>query len=102
MTARTILCKIASKWTVIVIFLQKMVAAATSCRRVREVSIWLEATAIFKLMATSATAALAMAGVTPAFAQDEEGLWADYFRASCRDEAIDILRDRYPIAKIKR
>ena len=23
-------------------------------------------------------------------------------RASCRDEAIDILRDRYPIAKIKR
>ena len=36
------------------------------------------------------------------FAQDEEGLWADYFRASCRDEAIDILCDRYPIAKIKR
>jgi hypothetical protein len=36
------------------------------------------------------------------FAQDEEGLWADYFRASCRDEAIEILRDRYPIAKIKR
>lgn len=28
---------------------------------------------VFKLMATSATAALGMAGVTPAFAQDEEG-----------------------------
>jgi hypothetical protein len=36
------------------------------------------------------------------FAQDEEGYWCDYFRATCREEAIDILRDRFPIAKIRK
>ncbi len=36
------------------------------------------------------------------FAQDEDGLWGDYFRASDRNEAIAIMRERYPIAQIKR
>jgi len=35
------------------------------------------------------------------FAQDEEGIWSDYFRASCRAEAVEIARDRYPLAKIR-
>ena len=35
------------------------------------------------------------------FAQDEEGIWSDYYRASCRDEAVEIARDRYPLAKIR-
>ena len=36
------------------------------------------------------------------FAQDEDGHWSDYFRATCREEAVEIMRDRYPLAKIKR
>jgi hypothetical protein len=36
------------------------------------------------------------------FAQDEEGYWCDYFRATCREEAIDILRDTFPVAKIRK
>ena len=36
------------------------------------------------------------------FAQDEDGLWCDYFRASDRNEAIAIMRERYPNAQIKR
>ena len=35
------------------------------------------------------------------FAQDEEGIWSDYFRASCRAEAVEIARDQYPLAKIR-
>lgn len=35
------------------------------------------------------------------FAQDEEGIWSDYYRASCRAEAVEIARDRYPLAKIR-
>ena len=36
------------------------------------------------------------------FAQDEDGLWGYYIRASDRNEAIAIMRERYPIAQIKR
>jgi hypothetical protein len=36
------------------------------------------------------------------FAQDEDGLWSVYFRATDRNEAIAIMRKRYPIAQIKR
>lgn len=35
------------------------------------------------------------------FAQDEEGLWDGYFRASCRAEAVEIMRERYPLARIR-
>lgn len=35
------------------------------------------------------------------FIQDEEGIWDDYVRASCRAEAVEIARDRYPVAKIR-
>jgi len=35
------------------------------------------------------------------YAQDEEGIWGDYYRASCREEAVEIARNRYPLAKIR-
>ena len=36
------------------------------------------------------------------YMSDEDGLWSDYFRASCRDEAIEIGRDTYPNAKFRK
>jgi hypothetical protein len=36
------------------------------------------------------------------FVQDEDGLWEDYIRASDREDAIAQVRERYPLAQIKR
>lgn len=36
------------------------------------------------------------------FVQDEDGIYDDYFRASCREEAIEKAREIYPLAKIRK
>ena len=36
------------------------------------------------------------------FMQDEDGFFDDYFRASDRIEAVEIARERYPNARIRR
>lgn len=36
------------------------------------------------------------------YMQDEDGIYDNYFRASCREEAIEIARDTYPKAKIRK
>ena len=36
------------------------------------------------------------------YMQDEDGIYGDYFRASCREDAIEIARDTYPLAKIRK
>lgn len=41
-------------------------------------------------------------GVPLYFVQDEEGIYDNYFRASCREEAIEKARDIYPLAKIRK
>lgn len=35
------------------------------------------------------------------FMQDEDGFFADYFRASDRADAVQIARERYPNARIR-
>ena len=36
------------------------------------------------------------------FVQDEDGIYENHFRASCRDEAIEIARETYHLAKIRK
>ena len=36
------------------------------------------------------------------FIQDEDGFYGNYYRASDRAEAVEIARERYPLAKIRR
>ena len=36
------------------------------------------------------------------YLSDEDGIWSDYFRASCREEAIEIGQEIYPNGKFRK
>lgn len=36
------------------------------------------------------------------YVMDEDGIYGDYIRASCREEAIELAREIYPLAKIRK